>query len=178
MAKKKKERIYEPNPALNGFLTAFFAFDVVYAVYTLLDDSDDATYLWLWLAAVGVTAVCIRLSNRVWDVLGHWFSSVALNYLGDPLGKRVTRHKFVDQMWQLGVHTTMTFAGLWILKDEPWLEEPSTMWVRLGSQGVCVCVRVSQMRLGSLDSRCSYTAAALPRPVSYTHLTLPTICSV
>ena len=49
---------------------------------------------------------------------------------GDPLGKRVLRHKFMDQMWQLVAHASMAALEIYILlgpRSEGWLSDSESL---------------------------------------------------
>lgn len=119
--KAKKERIYVPWPAMENTLTALFFIELVY-IYIRFPRTDDRKYLLFGLVA---TAVGIYVVKWFGGVLGR-LVNIAMPW--KPLSKTVSQSKFVEQIWQLAVHTSMAYADWSILEQHGWYEDSKSWW--------------------------------------------------
>lgn len=113
MAKSRPKEPIHVNPIVNFVLTSIFMLEVVATLWTLafgrlppsipVEGKSAAIALVVYCIVIfGVINVIKSLSAAIGRPL-----SRAL-FVGDPLSKPRTMHKFQDQMWQLAIHVSKT----------------------------------------------------------------------
>ncbi|ETV82903.1 hypothetical protein H257_04676 [Aphanomyces astaci] len=112
-----------PHAILDGLLSALIVVECIVVVGVLPLD-----LLGLLGGLLAVVAVAVGVTKRSFCVGGRYISQRFLKHLGDPLKKDVTMRKFTDQSWQLVIHASMTVLELYVLQDEAWWSDTTTLW--------------------------------------------------
>lgn len=126
-------RVYKHRPVLDVLLTAFFITELALIV-KIMEFNDTLT---LGACILGSAAV-IEGTKRLTRVV---FAKVSSSLLGagpfrDPLSRGDNMVKFCDQMWQLVIHVAMSVFEIYVLRDERWLDDSSTVWLPRPDQQV------------------------------------------
>ncbi|POM66056.1 Longevity-assurance protein (LAC1) [Phytophthora palmivora] len=125
--------IPKPNPVLDTLLVGLLVCELGIITHTLWDDKQ---MLYILVAMFFVVALAVKLTKTSFAIGGGWFSRTFLHHLGDPLKKAVTMKKWCDQSWQLVIHVTMTIFELYVLRDETWWQDTTTLWNQGTDTGV------------------------------------------
>lgn len=96
----------------------------------------DKQMLYILIAMIVVVALAVRLTKTSFAIGGRWFSRTFLQHLNDPLKKTVALKKWCDQSWQLVIHVSMTIFELYVLRDEKWWQDQTTLWNQGTDTGV------------------------------------------
>ncbi|RMX62251.1 hypothetical protein DD238_000833 [Peronospora effusa] len=125
--------IPKPNPFLDSLLVGLLVCELGVITHTLWDDKQ---MLCILVAMIVVVALTVKLTKTSFAIGGGWFSRTFLQHLGDPLKKAVTMKKWCDQSWQLAIHVSMTIFELYVLRDETWWQDTTTLWNQGTDTGV------------------------------------------
>ncbi|KAG6609224.1 Longevity-assurance protein (LAC1) [Phytophthora cinnamomi] len=125
--------IPKPNPVLDTVLVSLLMCELGVITHTLWDDQQMLAIL---VAMVFVVALAVKVTKTSFAIGGGWFSRTFLQHLGDPLKKAVTMKKWCDQSWQLAIHVSMTIFELYVLRDETWWQDTTTLWNQGTDTGV------------------------------------------
>lgn len=124
------------DPTLNTIFTAVFLLEIALVFAALLSGYGSVEYPMSSIAAAGILAaalvgcyIVILIVKSSSGAVGKFLSRRV--FPGDPLAKARTQHKFKDQMWQLGIHASMTALESYVLFYENGTEGWWTDYVQL-----------------------------------------------
>ncbi|KAI9907853.1 hypothetical protein PsorP6_004100 [Peronosclerospora sorghi] len=129
----RSRTIPKPNPFLDNILVGLLVCEVGVITHTLWDDK---IMLCILLAMFFGVALAVKLTKTTFAIGGRWFSRTFLQHLSDPLNKPITIKKWCDQSWQLAIHVSMTIFELYVLRDETWWQDTTTLWNKGTDTGV------------------------------------------
>lgn len=125
--------IPKPNPILDTILLTVLVCELAVITHTLWKEK---TMLYILIAMFFAVAFAVKVTKISFAIGGKWFSRTFLQHLGDPLKKSVALKKWCDQSWQLVIHVSMTIFELYVLRDETWWQDTTTLWNQGTDTGV------------------------------------------
>ena len=113
---------------VDRLLTVIFLASCLWSMVTFIRfDQEKGAYFAVVL--VGVILLC-QLSTYTFDRFGDYLSNGPLSEApyNRPLSSPVTKRKWMDQSWQLVVHSLVAGIEVYIFTEETWLTDTKTMW--------------------------------------------------
>ncbi|CEG41745.1 lag1 longevity assurance isoform partial [Plasmopara halstedii] len=128
-----RSSIPKPNQLLDTLLVTLLVCELIVITHTLWKDKQ---MLYILIVLCFVVALAVKLIKASFAIGGRWFSCTFLQHLGDPLKKAVAMKKWCDQSWQLVLHVSMSMFELYVLRDETWWQDTTTLWDQGTDTGV------------------------------------------
>lgn len=123
-----RKSLYSPNATLDNVLTLVFAIECI-GVWYCMASADNLLFFIMCI----VLADAIIRRFRDWGEAGGRWLSTWLHRRGfvsvDPLSGPIQLKKWTNQSWQLIVHVVSTAIEFYILIQEPWYDDPASLWI-------------------------------------------------